>query len=820
MRKIVLLGILFLSFVYVHAQQVKGIINDETGKGIANATVSLLKAKDSSLVKLGTTDKEGRFAIRAVAAGKYLLNASFVGYQIKYSNTFDVATTDVTVPALAISKATAEALQGVTVVAKKPMIEVKADKMVVNVENSINAVGNDALELLRKSPGVQVDKDDNLSLAGKNGVQVFIDGRPSPLSGKDLSDYLKTIQSTQIEAIELITNPSAKYEAAGNAGIINIRLKRNKAYGTNGSITAGYNIGVYSKYNAALSLNQRQGKVNLFGNYNYNRSLNESFMFMDRTQLDTLFNQHSVNTNNASSHTFKAGMDYYASSRSTFGIMVNGSFSDGTQGMDSRTRISYLPTGTEQKQLLADNSIASNRKNVTTNLNYRYVDTSGRQLNVDFDYGHYDIKTNQYQPNVYLSPDGKTELSKVVYNMIAPTKINTYSLKADYEQDFKKGKLSYGGKAGYTESSNNFERYNVFTSTKVKDTLRSNDFRYTENINALYVNYNRQYKGFMVQLGVRAENTNAKGKSEGQKWTNSQYVAYDSTFTRHYTDLFPSAAVTFNKNPMKQWTLSYSRRIDRPAYQDLNPFEFKLDEYTYQKGNTQLTPQYTNSVGVSFLYKYMLTTSLNYSHISNVFTQLIDTIDKSKSFITKKNLADQDAVSLNISMPLTIKKYNGFFSLTNNYSHYKANFGQGRTIDLDAFNVLFYAQNTYKVSKTVTAEVSGWFSSPSIWQGTFKTRSMWSVDAGAQKTILKGKGTVKATVSDVFQTMRWKATSDFAGQHVFTKGGWESRLLKLSFTYRFGNNQVKAARQRKTASEEESKRVDGAGGSGIGGGKP
>lgn len=819
MRKFLLSGILILSLVYTYAQDIKGSVIDESGKSIANATVSLLKAKDSSLVKLGTTDKDGAFRFRTVTAGKYLVSSSFVGYQPRFSGVIDVAAADVNVPALTVTKTVAEASQGVTVVSKKPMIEVRADKMVVNVENSINAVGNDALELLRKSPGVQVDKDDNLSLAGKNGVQVFIDGRPSPLSGKDLSDYLKTIQSTQIEAIELITNPSAKYEAAGNAGIINIRLKKNKSYGTNGSLTAGYNIGVYSKYNAALALNQRQGKVNLFGNYNYNRSLNEFFMFMDRNQLDTLFNQHSVNTNNASSHTFKAGMDYYASSRSTFGVMVNGSFSDGTQGMDSRTLITYAPTNTQQKQLLADNSIASNRKNVTTNLNYRYIDTSGRSLNVDFDYGYYDIKSDQYQPNVYLTPDGKTELSRVVYNMIAPTKINTYSLKADYEQDFKKGKLGYGGKAGYTESTNNFERYNVFTSTKVKDTLRSNDFKYTENINALYVNYNRQYKGFMVQVGVRAENTNAKGTSQGEKWENGQYVAYDSSFTRNYTDLFPSAAVTLNKNPMKQWTFSYSRRIDRPAYQDLNPFEFKLDEYTYQKGNTQLMPQYTNSVGVTFLYKYQLTTSLNYSRINSVFTQLIDTIDKSKSFITKKNLANQDAVSLNISMPLSIKKYNGFFSLTNNYSHYKADFGKGRTINLDAFNVLFYAQNTYKVTPTITAEVSGWFSSPSIWQGTFKTRSMWSVDAGAQKTILKGKGTFKATVSDVFQTMRWRATSDFAGQHVFTKGGWESRLLKLSFTWRFGNNQVKAARQRKTASEDESKRVDGAGG-GIGGGKP
>jgi hypothetical protein len=322
----------------------------------------------------------------------------------------------------------------------------------------------------------------------------------------------------------------------------------------------------------------------------------------------------------------------------------------------------------------------------------------------------------------------------------------------------------------------------------------------------------------MVQVGLRAENTNAKGTSSGHKWTGSSYEKYDSGFTRHYTDLFPSAAVTLNKKPMSQWTFAYSRRIDRPAYQDLNPFEFKLDEYTYQKGNTQLRPQYTNSIGITHMYKYKLVTVLNYSHVSDVFTQLLDTADKSRSFITKKNLADQDVVSLNISMPVQIKRYSGFFNVNSNYSHYKADFGTGRTIDLDVFNVSAYMQNSFKFTSDLTGEVTGFYSSPSIYQGTFKTRSMWGVDAGVQQTIMKGKATIKATVSDVFLTMRWKATSEFAGQTVNANGGWESRLLKLSFAYRFGNNQVKAARQRKTATEEENKRVEGSGG-GLGGNK-
>jgi iron complex outermembrane receptor protein len=264
---------------------------------------------------------------------------------------------------------------------------------------------------------------------------------------------------------------------------------------------------------------------------------------------------------------------------------------------------------------------------------------------------------------------------------------------------------------------------------------------------------------------------------------------------------------------MSQWSITYSRRIDRPAYQDLNPFEFKLDEYTFQKGNTELRPQYTNSIGVSHTYKYKLTTSLNYSHVNDVFTQLIDTAEKSKSFITKKNLATQDIASLNISYPFQKKWYSMFANLNTYYSKYKADFGAGRTVDLDAFAFNIYMQHSARIGKKGwTAELSGWYNSPSIWQGTFESKEMWSVDAGVQKTVLNGKGNVKVSVSDICQSMRWGGTSNFAGQYIKASGGWESRLFKLNFTYRFGSAQVKAARQRKTGLEDENKRVGSQGG--------
>ena len=794
------------------AQNIKGNVKDESGKGIANASVSLLNAKDSSVVKLAVTDQNGQYQFKNIKEGRYMTNISYVGYKAAYSAVFELSGSgEANAASVTLIKLSGD-LKNVTVTAKKPVIEVKADKTILNVENSINAVGNDALELLRKSPGVLVDKDDNLSLSGKNGVKVYVDGKPSPLSGSDLAYYLKSLQSSQIEAIEIITNPSAKYEAEGNAGIINIRLKKNKSFGTNGSVNAGYNISIYPKYNAGFSLNHRNAKVNLFANYNYNKTHNEAFMNLYRVQLDTLFDQHTTMTFRNKSHGFKAGMDYFINNRNTIGVMVNGNLADISFANLSRTAISYKPTGVVDRILVANNKNVSTRDNVNTNLNYRFADTSGHELNVDADYGYYKIKGNQYQPNFYFDPTGTTLTDQYIYNMIAPTKIDIYSAKTDYEQNYKKGRLGIGGKVSYVKTTNNFDRYNVYNNGKFLDTLRSNDFNYKENINAIYVNYNRQFKGIMVQAGVRVENTHSEGQSNGYSWISSAYVPYDSVFKRDYTDFFPSAAITFNKNPKNQWGISYSRRIDRPAYQDLNPFEFKLDEYTFQKGNTQLRPQYTNNISVTNTLNYKLTTRLSYSHVNDVFSQIVDTAEKSKSFISKKNLADQDMISLNVSLPLQYKWYSMFANVNTYYTHYKANFGEGRTVDLDAYAVNLYTQQTFKLGKTTTAEVSGFYSSPSIWQGTFKSKQMWSVDIGLQQTFWKGKATAKATVSDIFQTMRWGGTSNFAGQYIKVNGGFESRQLRLSMIYRFGNTQVKAARQRKTAAEEESQRVGNQGG--------
>jgi iron complex outermembrane recepter protein len=796
------------------AQEIKGTVLDSDGAPVAAATISLMK--DSSVVKLAITNDKGSYRFIDIKPGAYRVGVSHVNFKPAFSTPFELGT-ETTVPNIQLQKVSAADMQGVTVTARKPIIEVRADKTILNVEGTINAAGNDALELLRKSPGVTIDKDDNLSLAGKNGVQVYIDNRPTPLSGQDLANYLKTMQSSQIEAIEIITNPSAKYDAAGNAGIINIRLKKNKAFGTNGSAAAGWSVGRNARYNGSLNLNHRNQNVNVYGTYSYSTGRSSNAIKAYRSVMNEVFDAKSAMTIEPKSHNFKVGLDYTLGKKSSIGAIVNGTLADMEMNMNSNTNIIQKNTNTISRVLRAGSINDMDRNNYNFNLNYNYTGTNGTSLVVNADKGYFDNNSDQYQPNIYYDATGQTQTGSLIYRMLSPTIININSAKADYEQNLGKAKLGFGGKIAFINTDNDFQRYDVVNNADQLDRNRSNRFKYDENINAGYVNYNHPFTGVAIQLGLRAENTTSKGRSSGQKFVNGSYQPVTSGFDRSYTDFFPSAAVTFNKNPMSMWSLTYSRRIDRPGYQDLNPFEFKIDEYTTQKGNTELLPQYTNSFGLSNTYKYKLTTSLNFSHVNNLFTQLIDTAEGNKAFITKKNLATQNITSLNVSYPFMYKSLTVFANVNANYSKYKANFGNGRIIDAEAFGLSAMTQASMKFGKTKTwtAELTGFYNAPTIYQGTFKAEAMWMLEPGIQKQLFGGKGNVKASVGDVFKTIQFKAKSDFAGQVVRINADPETRMFKLNFSYRFGSTTVKAAKQKTTGAEDELRRAQGDGGGGL-----
>jgi iron complex outermembrane receptor protein len=786
---------------------VKGNVVDNSAKPVHAATVSLLAAKDSSTQRTAVSDNEGTYRFENIKSGNYLVKVSSVNFETWYSNNF-VLTEGASYSLQAASLVTAEKkLKDVVVTAtKKPMIEVKADRTVFNVENSINATGSTAMELLQKSPGVTVDKDDNISMKGKNGVRIYIDGKPSPMAGTDLAAYLRSVQSADIESIEMIENPSAKYDASGNAGIINIKFKKNRKFGTNGSASAGFNQGIHSNYNSNLSVNYRNRKLNLFSNISANKGIWENWNNFYRLQSDSIYDQKAVNVNHNKNGNIKAGADYQINSKSTIGIMYNGNFSNWNWRADGQTIISAQSTKVPTQILKAGNQIPSTRNNQNINLNYRYADTSGHELNVDVDRGFFRHRGESMQPNYYYDANTNVVLRERIFANSTPVNIDIYTAKADYEQTLLKGKLGLGVKYASVKTDNTFDFFNIIDKKKQQDWERSNHFTYTENVTAGYINYNRSFKKFSIQAGVRAEQTN----SEGVLNAKSKLTMNDTTeiVKRSYLDFFPSAAVSYTVSANHQFNINYSRRIDRPRYQKLNPFENKLDELTYEKGNAFLRPQYTNSFSLSHTYKSFLTTSLSYSHISDYIAPINDTARTNSTFITEKNLATQDVYNINVSAPVKVsKRWNIFANGTLSHSKYKANFDDGKTINLSVTTFNYYNQHTFTLGKGYTAEVSGWLNTPSIWGGTFETKFMWAADAGIQKTLLNNKATVKLAVTDLFKTNHWSAVSKFAGITFNGAGGYDSRQLRLTFQYRFGSNHVKAARERKTSIESESNRL-------------
>ncbi|MCB0608422.1 MAG: TonB-dependent receptor [Lewinellaceae bacterium] len=807
MKKITLaLTTLLWSITLLSAQNqgtVSGAVLNADGKPIEFANILLNSTADSSLVKADISDEQGLFEFPGVAAGTYFAQVSYVGLPLYNSVAFTVKPGEKTaLPAFRLQAATNE-LKEVVVKAQKPLLEVKPDKMVFNVENSVSSVGSDGLELLRKSPGVMVDNNDNIMLQGKTGVRIYIDGKPSPLGASDLAAYLKTIQSSEVEAIEIITNPSSRYDAEGNAGIINIRLKKDKRLGANGNLDLGYSVGRLARYNGKISGNYRDKSVNLFGSYGYYEGRGLENFNLYREQSGLAFDQRNRMRNNDNGHSFRAGADFFLNDKNTIGVLANGSINDFTFASRSNTPISMIGNHPVDSILRAESLADGMRSNYNFNLNYRFDDKQGNVWNVDADYGLFRNRSEGYQPNYYLSPDGNEIYQEKIYENNTPTDIDIYTFKIDHERPILGGQFGAGIKLALVETDNTFDFYNVLNGEPQPDPDRSNRFNYSENVNAAYINYGHALSSkWNLQVGLRAEQTHSEGMLKAFKPTDDEEVK------RTYLDFFPSGGLTYQLNPKNSFQFSYSRRIDRPSYQDLNPFENKLDELTFEKGNAFLNPQYSHNFQLTHTLNYRYNTTFSYSRATDLITRITDTSGDKASYITWLNLAKQDNFALSFSAPVQITKWwSSFTNLTGTYTHNKADFGDGKVVDLKApfFNI--YSQQTFSLPWDVKFELSGWYISPSVWGGTFEMNAMGNVDAGLQKKILNGKGSLKLAVSDIFYTNQWRGESRFGDLYMLVSGNSDSRRMKLNFTYLFGNDQVKSARRRNTGLEDEQKRI-------------
>jgi hypothetical protein len=782
---------------------VAGSVLDEKQAAFPFVNVLLLKAKDSTLAKGMTTDTDGKFAFDQVETGRYLTLVSMVGYQKVYSPVFVVANAPVQLSAVTLS-VSAELLNEVKVVAQKPFIEQEIDRTVVNVENSIVSAGATALEVLERSPGVVVDQqNDRLQLRGKAGVIVQIDGKQTYLSQTELMNLLRNTPSDNIEKIELITNPSAKYDAAGNSGIINIKFKKNKNFGTNGNFSLGAGYSRYGRGNGSLALNHRQGKINIFGNGSFfaGKGFNDNNIYRKIPYEGnvTIFDNKTKRIWESQNYSARVGMDYSISDKTTVGILVSAFFNDwATPEGVATTRILDGNLDLQRSFITTTNS-GQKLKNGTANVNVKHkFDDKGKELTFDADYVRYGGESFNNLNTTYFKPSGAMEGTPDLVRNQMPSVINIGVAKLDYVQTLGKGKFETGMKTSYVTSDNNMT-FEVKQDVWTIDPARTNQFKYTENINAAYVNYGGKLGAkTSYQLGFRAEHTHSVGNS----------VTLNDVRDRNYLNLFPSVFLSRQLDSSNVLNFSYSRRIDRPNYQSLNPFEFYLDPYTFSRGNPNLRPQYTHAVQLTHVYKNFLNTSLSYSRINDLIANEVphQIASENKTYVTTENLDNQDNLNLTVSLPIPVAKWWTMqANFTGSYNRYKS-FYQDALYDVEQFNYNINASNQFKMANDWTAELSGWYNSRSVF-GFFVAKPQGMINLGLQKSIWEKKGTLRLNVSDIFWMNKFRGTSEFQDISLRVNSTWPSRQVRLTFTYRFGNQNVKGARQRNTGADDLQQRV-------------
>ena len=808
MKKLFLLALLIIrSFLSsaIDGGTLKGLIVDPANVPQPFAPVLLKSSADSSLYKGEISNDKGRFIFENVKEGDYYLQIQIVGFEKNIINSIHIALNDPLVDLGTIyMKAGSKQLSAVTIQADRPFIEQQVDKTVVNIENSIIQSGSSIMEVMEKLPGVIVDQNDRVSLRGKQGVIIMIDGRPTGMSGQDLANMLKSMSSSSIQKIEIITNPSAKYDASGSAGIINIIMKKNKREGFNGSVSAGFGQGRYSKYNGNLSLNYKNKKYNLFLNYSYSHRLGFNNLTIDRKfyggdTINTIFRTENYILYPSENHTPRVGVDFYLSPKTTLSFLGSGGVTHfNPEGKDHTNILDG------EAQMIKNYDFVShsndNWYNYSTNAEITHqFDTLGQEVTVDLDYARYWSKTYESFMTTYHNWDGSF-LSEDDLLTRQKSNLDLFSLKADYNKPLKK-EFSFGAglKSSYVSSNNNILFYSMMNGGETFDSSRSSHFLYGENINAAYVNLKKNYKKFSYQLGLRSEQTIAKGEQ----------VLNAQTFDRSYVQLFPTAYFDFKLTDKKDINLSLGRRIDRPAYEQMNPYRSLINATTYSEGNPYLLPQLTYNTELTYSYKNEFFIALAYSLTNdNITDVLIQDSETQTTSQTVVNLHRLNYYSLNLTYSKKLKKWWTTNSSILSYYGVYAGTIKGNYIDQGTPSIYLNTNNSISIAEGLSAELSFRYNYKAL-NGITMDLTTFNLSAGIQKTVLKKKGTIKVNMSDIFWTAYPSGITEVDNVREDWTAKRDTRVLNISFSYKFGNG--KPIRLRKTTGADDEKgRIKGA----------
>jgi hypothetical protein len=770
-----------------------GKIQSASGTPLEAATVLLLKAGDSSLSRTAFTAADGSFSLEQPDYGSFFVHITLLGYSDYRSGiiVFDSLHPKVELPLIRLQE-TSQAMAEVTITSAKPFIEHKVDRTIVNADALLSNAGSTAWDVLEKSPGVRTEENGTISLNSKNGVIIFIDDKPTYLSGTDLVAYLKSLPASAVNQLELMTNPPAKYDAAGSAGIINIKTKKLKKRGANGNFNLGYGQGKYPKSNNSFNFNYRSGKLNVFGNlsYSYQKSFNdldiERRFKNDDNSLRAVFKQNSYIVPESNSGRAKLGLDYDLSDKTTIGIILNGMLNSADKNI---TNTGSMANGTIvlDSTILALNHEKDKFRNGGINLNFRHkLDSSGREWSGDVDFIGYRMSTDQLNKNYNYRPEGSLSSNDELRGTI-PSDINIYSVKTDYTHPLKKlGQLSAGAKYSFTRTDNISEYFNTSNGITTPDYGKSNHFKYKESITAAYLNHNVEFGRFGLQLGLRMEHTYSSGHQLG----NVQKP--DSSFTRNYTDLFPTVYLSWklDSSGFHQLGLSYGKRIDRPFYGDLNPFVSPLDKFTYYTGNPFLRPSYAHNFTLSHNYKNWLNTSLNYVYTKDEFNETIELVG-SAYYSQTGNIGKSRIISLSVDasrQPSPWWTMNIHAELAR--THYESMLFSQK-LDAGGNFYFFSMNNQFKLGKGWNAELRGFYRSK-LYSSQFVLSDFYVVNVALQKKVLKDMGTVSIVCSDIFYSrVNAGEINNLKQADAFYTNKLDSRSVMLTFSYRLGRGTVK-----------------------------
>ncbi len=781
--------------------KISGTVADANGKALPFVTVGLLKT-DSTVVKATATDQNGHFEMNKVITNHYILKASYVGFNTYFSKAIEIASENIELPIIVLSE-NSTTLNEVAVATKKAVFEQLIDRSVMNVANSIVGSGTNALELLAKVPGIIVDfQNEAIQMNGKEGTMVMINGRQTYLSGSDLVTMLRGMASNDIEKIETITNPSAKYDAAGNSGLINIVLKKNLALGTNGQLMLAGGSGQHYRSQAGLQLNNRSEKLNLFGSYNLNKGGNFFDLLLYREQPDNqlrnYIDQQTHLAFDVMGHNAKAGLDYTLGKNTTIGAvwtgLWNSQFEDGFANFEARRNLNlpiYLQTKTHKTFDIAS-------KSQLFNLNFQHNFKNKNGLNIDLDYGQFgknSINILNTQTPIF---DANNTKPVAFLNNSLNSKVNVNTFKLDYNHAINANwKLETGLKYAQVKTKAEVELKKGETPNSLQlDPNLSSLFTYTEQVSAAYASVFGKINKVSIQAGIRTEYTHSL----------AELSVPSTTKGRKYLNWFPSVFISKPLTDKQTLIISYSHRINRPNYQNLNPARGFIDLFAYSEGNIEQTPQYTHALELRYALKNGFFASIAANYIKDLAMPVMSVFEGNKINRVFKNIGNANSYALTASQPFSIsKKWQMQTTLVAYYDEFDYSYEGVKWHVINASSRLNLS-NGFTLGKGWTAELNGWLSSPTV---RVIQKSPWlsSVDAGIQKSV-SAKTKLKLNVQNIFFTPLGKNRIETKNSLQTGTFQMDSRVVMLNITHNLGSDKVKATRQRKSGAEDEAKRAN------------